>query len=251
MRTRIFIKKHKGFTLIEILFVVTSLSLLMIALVMTTMGGIRSYQRGIELSNTKEQLRKAIEEISTDVRQANPIGGTGGWESPSYTLDRTPTQTLTFNRFKADSNHPETKINDNLERISYSIIQDPDNSEYAILERIQGNSIRYIAHNLIIDTTNIPGGGQVGSHFCWANNELDNGNADNRTLIIKLVTRKFLPGSKVENELAVDTAINIRTDIGPVAGSDYSDIGGSGYSNLIAEYMPAPSSLIPPFDEKP
>ncbi len=78
----IFLKKNTGSTLIELMVVVTILSLVILGLVTFFGGGIRSWISGQNQLQAQREARIALDRIAKEVREANNvIGGVNSYEN--------------------------------------------------------------------------------------------------------------------------------------------------------------------------
>lgn len=246
-------KKVKGFTLAEFVIVIAALGILMVALANITIGGLNAYRKGIAQTDMKQQLRKVMYSISTDMRQAYPSQGSPGFISPIWDENATdPVIDLLFDRFVADDSDPGLvdETSPDTVNIRYLLIQDSSNPGKYLLRRTETHSgsgdtyISTLADNIIVNTGS-PANLLTGSHFRWAKNGLDPTKADYNTLVVRmLMERPTVTGKAGKETLDMETGIAIRTNLKPVAGSTW--IGDLQPFLQFGSYMEAPSSLIDP-----
>ncbi|MCD4784602.1 MAG: prepilin-type N-terminal cleavage/methylation domain-containing protein [Candidatus Eremiobacteraeota bacterium] len=246
-------KNVKGFTLAEFVIVIAALAILLGALANITIGGLNAYRKGITQTDMKQQLRKVMYSISTDIRQAVPAQGISGFISPQWDEDATdPVIDLHFNRFIADDTDPlvvDETSPDTVE-VQYLLMQDVDNPGKYLLRRTEIHSgsgdtyISTLADDLVVNTGS-PANLQTGCYFMWATNGMDPTKADYNTLIVRMLIEKPVVAAQGGKEtLDMETSIALRTNLEPVSGSTW---GGNLQPFLqFGSYMEAPSSLVDP-----
>jgi len=217
-------KRTKGFTLVELMFVLLSFSLLMTALISITQGGMQSYRKGVAQTDMKEKLRRATYAISTDLRQAIPEPGASAFISP-LRLDSAiqPVSDLNFRRYSYNGDNgvgmPNNPTTDKV--IRYRFVLNNGNvvrlktggvgPTYDLIRtEIQGGTTKQetLADYLIVNNDNLTDS----SHFVWQKNPMNTTLADYDTLAIKLIMRKDIGGQKTE-ELVFDTKATVATNV--------------------------------------
>ncbi|HHY05171.1 MAG TPA: prepilin-type N-terminal cleavage/methylation domain-containing protein [Thermoanaerobacterales bacterium] len=73
LHRRVFIKKQRGFTLIELIISLAIMSIVMITAFNMYNAGIREYQYNFEQMELKQNVRQAVSWLSTSIRQAKKI----------------------------------------------------------------------------------------------------------------------------------------------------------------------------------
>jgi len=228
--------RKKGFTLVELLFVLLVFTIFMMSLIKITMDGLKIYRRGVSQTEMKQQLRRAMSAITNDVRQAVPESGTSGWTHPDYQDDATdPVLQLNFYRYVydgADPNIPDTRL------IEYKLVEDVDDTYKLTRIETIGGSPRYnvLATNLVVDSS----AELNGSHFRWGRNGMNTALADNSVLIVRLLMKKYHGGG-----INIPETIDLTTEI--LARSEPTAWNQSpAHFTQYNVFMDVPSSLIDP-----
>lgn len=236
----------KGFTLVEFIFVALALGLFMTSLLQLTIGGIRAYKKGVAQTEIKYELRRTLDLISADLRQAVPVPGTAdGFISPYYGFTNTDNSLiLKFERFKYNDSSPTLP-----KKITVTYEFPTVDSEYktfvaggkmyyiGALKRTemdpaepQNNTWEIVADNLLVKTAKVNSNKQVisgtenfKSYFRWRPTPYNpDHQVDLNVVEIALAAAKESGATVNKPELAeTKTYISIRSDKGLVSGANY------------------------------
>lgn len=231
-------RRIRGFTIVELVFTILIFSILMLSIIKITVDSTKVFKRGMVQSEMKDQLRRTMDAIATDVRQAQVLAGSTEWTSPPQGNDKvTPVTRLTFYRYLYNSGDPDSP---NTGLIEYQLTPDPDPDaglNMYILTRTEtiSGTIRYnvMAENLYVE----PGNPANGSYFRWAPNEIDTGKVVNDAVLVRFVMKQY-HGQKMETlDLVTRVALrslNTSESTPPLHPTQYN------------VFMDSPSSLLDP-----
>ena len=247
-------KKHKGFTLVEFLFVAFTLALFMTALFKITRGGLRAYQRGVVQTELKHELRNIMDRITTDVRQAQP----GSFTDPARTYGPYDTHSWTadFRRSKytADDTIPDASV-----QVVYTVqpfhstLTQPDDYNYYVstLTRAETESgttqtislsdnVVYAYNDPIIVATMFDSG------FRWGKDPINPSNRNIDVLEVTMALAKTHSGSDDPEHVKSITKVALRTGKDLTAGSNYypPSAASDPYANI--QRFGDPTSLVRP-----
>jgi len=233
--------RYKGFTLIEVLIVVAISGLLLLSLSKITLDGIKVYKKGIVQTEMKSQIRKTMDMITSDLRQANTASG---WVKPTRTDDMvTPQSELIFRRYVYKSDNESTPTS---ALVKYKFEIEPGNSGYYMLTREVTDENNVVRYGILADGLKFVEGSDSASHFRWNIDGMNSSKADINSLLVVLVMERF-PGN-IREEIRVQTAVAIRSE-----EQKYPDEVSSGYSKYYAAkygvFMDSPSSLVDPRED--
>ncbi len=227
----------KGFSLIEVLIVVAIMGMLLLSLTKITSDGIKVYKRGIVQTEMKSQIRKAMDSITSDLRQAS----TAGWISPSRTTDTVGTvKELKFKRYIYNSSDEASPSEATIE---YTFESDTSNTGYYMLTRkITENSV--VRYSILADNLKYVANSEAASYIRWNPDGMDSTKADTNSLLVVLVMERF--SSNVREEIRVQTAVAIRSE--EQHDPDSSD-SPPYYAAKYGVFMDSPSSLEDPRED--
>ena len=230
--------KNRGFTLIEALIVVAIMGMLLLSLSKLTMDGIKVYKRGIIQTEMKNQIRKAMDAITSDLRQAD-VNYTS-WVPDRTTDSVSPNGELEFRRYvyTGDNTAPTIAI------VKYKLEVEPGNAGYYMLTRevTEGGVVRY---GILAEGLKYTANSESASHFKWKTDGMDTSKADVNSLLVVLVMEKY--SGNVREEIKVQTAVAIRSDTqnNPETASGSSP----NYAAKYGVFMDTPSSLVDPRED--
>lgn len=230
--------KIRGFTLIEVLIVVAIMGMLLLTLSKLTSDGIKVYKRGIVQTEMKNQIRKTMDQITSDLRQAD-VGS--GWVTPARTTDTiAPKSELEFRRYVYDSNAASTPTP---ATVKYVFEEEPGNTGYYMLTREinEGGVLRF---GILADGLKFTKNSESGSYFKWKTDGMDSSKADLNSLLVVLVMEKY--SGNIREEIKVQTAVVIRSE-----ELQNPEVGGilPNYAAKYGVFMDDPSSLIDPRED--
>ena len=226
-------RKHKkGFTIIELLFVIMVFSILMLAIVKITMDSTKVFKRGMLQSEMKQQLRRVMDSITTDVRQAAVIVSGTEWQSPPTGNDKVnPVINLKFQRYVYDSGD---QANPEIADVEYILEPSADNLYQLKREITIGGVIR---SNIIAENLYVAADYANGSYFKWAPDEIDTGKVVNDAIVVRLMMKAY-HGEKLET-MDLETRIGLRS-------VETSSANPPMQPTQYNVYMDSPTSLMDP-----
>ncbi|MFP4497976.1 MAG: type II secretion system protein J [Vulcanimicrobiota bacterium] len=223
------LNKNKGFTLVEFVIVIFVFSLFMTSLFQVTDGGIRAFRKGVAQTEIRHQTRQFMEQLSADLKQAVPAGGTTFMQPPfmeSTGGSPAAVDNLNFTRYIADTAaDPETDPPTTAD-VKYYI--DPTSIEvvpfsgkdYRIGSMIREyapdggtTEVTVIAENVVLDIDGVSGNFHDSTWFMWRVENPPNNNVNDLGLIVvNLVMIRPEEGNTEPETMTLHTTIHLGTD---------------------------------------